>query len=458
MNRPEYTPAPETLLTALSWNAFSLEPTTYRGLLFKYKRASPRRDGFFETYPRDSDPRLQEFEDALVAHGVTTEDHNRVMTRALIDSLIGAEVKKSPTQAVSPLSPSIAALQNLVGMTGHASPAAVDKILEHFYSLGAGFDASSSATQLWLEACKHRLKNDHLLKALNDCAAVLLPGTLVEKDTTTIRTRQQASTGDLTNTPFSWFSRSWENITSPEWVDALPARVWTDWATTVLRLGIGVGFLWEAAWFQNLAREVLDVDGKARTWEQLKSGVGSIIPWEPSNAAVSIRDVTPTLKTRVFRAHCVREVLVYWLNADALRATSPLTEAVDEMRRDSELISALSAALNYRSEPNTNIWETVSFTLQTRDSDSGTPDYYGLLRRHGRRYLLVDPASEWISIIASLSSSGPGEKTTVGAISKNLSELGLRPSFNELICLLERAGLARGSADADQAVLVESAF
>ncbi len=456
MSRPEYTPAPETLLTALTWNAFSLEPNTYRGLLFKYAKPTPDKDGFFETFPSDSDPRLQELQDALVAHGVSTEDHNRDMTRALLEALTGADVSGARTKSVSPLSPSIAALQNVVGMTGKENPANFAKIIEDLYSIGAGNPVDSSATQLWLDACNHRLKSDHLLKALNDCATVLLPGTLEEKGTRVTSTEQMAVTGDLTNTPFSWFSRSWTNINSPNWVDALPARVWTDWATTVLRLGIGIGFLWEASWFENLALQILN--GKARTWDELKGNVGPMIPWEPTSAAVSIRDVLPTLRIRVFRAHGVRLELDKWFKADVQRKTLSLADAIDAMRMDTELVSALSAALNYSSDPKTNVWEAVSFTLQTRDSKEGTPDFYGLLRRRGRRYLLVDPASEWISIIASLSSPGPGKSTTVGAISKNLIELGLRPTFSELIFLLERAGLARGSADADQAVQVESAF
>jgi hypothetical protein len=40
----------------------------------------------------------------------------------------------------------------------------------------------------------------------------------------------------------------------------------------------------------------------------------------------------------------------------------------------------------------------------------------------------------------------------------SLAELGLKPDLTDVVVLLERAGLARGSADADQGVVVQSAF
>jgi len=46
----------------------------------------------------------------------------------------------------------------------------------------------------------------------------------------------------------------------------------------------------------------------------------------------------------------------------------------------------------------------------------------------------------------------------VATLMLNLEELGLRPEAGDLIRLLEKAGLARGSADADRGVIIESAF
>lgn len=46
----------------------------------------------------------------------------------------------------------------------------------------------------------------------------------------------------------------------------------------------------------------------------------------------------------------------------------------------------------------------------------------------------------------------------MGRVLLGLDELGIRPGLADLIRLLEKAGLARGSADADQGVIVQSAF
>ena len=72
--------------------------------------------------------------------------------------------------------------------------------------------------------------------------------------------------------------------------------------------------------------------------------------------------------------------------------------------------------------------------------------------------MTVDPGTEWIAVVASLACGAPGQESNVRNVMDSLAELGMQPELNDLIALLERAGLARGSADADQAVIVHSAF
>ena len=60
--------------------------------------------------------------------------------------------------------------------------------------------------------------------------------------------------------------------------------------------------------------------------------------------------------------------------------------------------------------------------------------------------------------MASLTMDEPGKSTTLRELSLSLNKLGLRPTIKELVVQLELAGLARGSADADGAVVVRSAY
>jgi hypothetical protein len=61
-------------------------------------------------------------------------------------------------------------------------------------------------------------------------------------------------------------------------------------------------------------------------------------------------------------------------------------------------------------------------------------------------------------MFASLSAKRAGWETNLGEVSAALERSGTRPQIKELLGLLEQTGLARGSADADLAVAVESAF
>jgi hypothetical protein len=124
---------------------------------------------------------------------------------------------------------------------------------------------------------------------------------------------------------------------------------------------------------------------------------------------------------------------------------------------DKDLSAHLEEAINSREKSGTNLWEAVRYALMVRPETGPFKDHYGLLRARGR-YLVIDPGTEWVTVMASLSCPSPGTQTDVASLMTSLAELGLRPELGDLIRLLERAGLAHGSADADQGVVVQSAF
>ena len=107
---------------------------------------------------------------------------------------------------------------------------------------------------------------------------------------------------------------------------------------------------------------------------------------------------------------------------------------------------------------NENCYELVRYMLLGGTTHGRYADHYYLLRKVGPRFTIVDPATEWIAAITSLSMDVPGSETNLSAVSMSLRQLGLEPSTGELTKHLELAGLARGAHDADGAIVVRSAF
>jgi len=119
------------------------------------------------------------------------------------------------------------------------------------------------------------------------------------------------------------------------------------------------------------------------------------------------------------------------------------------------MLDAISSSR--RESSGNNLWEATKYALLARGTSDQNPDYYGVLHANGR-YLTVDPGTEWVAVVASLACEVPGGATDVGTVLDSLEKLGMRPELSDLVALLERAGMARGSADADRGVMVESAF
>ena len=94
----------------------------------------------------------------------------------------------------------------------------------------------------------------------------------------------------------------------------------------------------------------------------------------------------------------------------------------------------------------------------TRDESGPFADHYGLLRTRGRSALVVEPGIEWAALVASLACGSPGAIRDVAAVLRSLRALGVSPETRDLISLLEKAGLTRGSADADSGLEVHSAY
>lgn len=447
LNRPQYVMAPEALVTALAWMVFT-SPDAYpnqpRPAAYIYRSAGSRARGLdiHTTFP-DGPDAMREFTTALAGiHAQGVYEHD-LLGVAVASSIQGTRPRRGKGQLASPLTPHLALLQDVKGFQGTAHPPDYGRILEQLFRLGvpAG-ESRAHPAMLWLEAADRRRQQDAVLGQVDAAvASALLPFTVVRD---TKQAQPLRGVWNLEGTPFSWFADAWVKLTRADWVDALPARVWVDWATTVLRLAFGLGYLWEAAWYEALGRKI--VSGSTN-FNDIAGGIPEIVPWRPSDAKTSVRDVASLLVWRVRRGNKVRDVLQKRIRAEASSSFDLRERAfVDDI--DSALSSPGTAV---------NTWEAIRYALMTRDPAGPFADHYGLLRSSGR-FLWVQPGTEWMAVVASLACDAPEGRTDVRHVMTALRALGLRPELRDVLLLLEAAGLARGSADADYGVEVRSAF
>lgn len=459
--RPQYVSVPEGFVTALAARIFSVDygvdhddkhvlAVAYQSNNAQAKRVTPALV-FHQTRPDGQT--LARFGDELAVSGIESDNDRLGLSRAVAGAIAGVRAKDGRVRAAIPLTPSLALAQNPRGLAGTRNPPDLGGILETFFQMGAPAAAQGNPTAAdqWFDAAERRRAVDRVIHAMDQAAA----GTFFVATPTRITRDTLSGTSDqFAGTPFSWFHRVWIKLCSPAWVDALPARVWVDWANTVLRLAFGMGYLWEVAWYERIARSV--VGGGMDGTDDLRKSLGPLLPWKDQTSSISVRDVSSSTKWRVLRSNSVRERIRDWdrANGQFLNAAEELAA----MRSDEDLRAQLTEALSSPAGSNENLWEAINYALLTREGTGPDADHYGFLRKHGRRFSVPDPGVEWIAAVASLSCPGPGTSTDVGQLVKDLRELGLRPNLGELVVRLEQAGVARGSADADQAVAIEAAF
>ena len=467
LNRPEYVAIPEGFLSALAWSVYEVgnmqpDPDGKKiGLRFHQDQELAANKNYTIRVTEPSGAKLAEFDAALERHGLNSLDATSSLGLAILTSIRGTKADKGVQVPASPLSPSLALLQNSVGLQGKRNPPDVAEILETMFDLGIQNQSAQTLGISLIQANKERMKIDPLLSAIDHSINdVVWGGTLKEQAIVGQRERKgQRLAPYLGESPFRWFAETWTKLMSEEWIHALPTRVWVDWVTTSLRSIYAVGFLWETTWYEAVAREVLedtlldDVDSLKNILKRQEPP----ITWRSNTSGAEIRDLSSKLKWRCFRAVEIRQLIDKWLKENKSESKS-LSECLAAMKKDSELRTKLASALNLEkgadSGPGSNLWEAIRYTLLVREAG----DFYGFFKGRGSRYLFAEPGSEWVAVMASLSSSHPGRTTDLGSVSRKLSQLGANPHPNDLLKFLERAGLARGSADADLGVIVETAF
>ncbi|MGG5171854.1 hypothetical protein ACQR35_06695 [Pseudarthrobacter sp. J1738] len=457
INRPQYVSVPEGFISSLAWKVFEWKPEHAGSekpvaMMFRAKgQTGTQHFDLWETAPKGA--ALGDFGVSLKEAGIGPSAIDATtLAMSVVNSVTGIRAEKSTHQAASPLTPGFALLQDMRGIQKSKNPPDLAEILESLYSFGGG-EIESGVARNWLRAASIRCEIDPLLAAMDSAVFKSLLNDDIQSKTFADGGLENVC-GLYPSTPFTWFRRSWDSLTSDVWVEALPARVWVDWATTVLRLALGMGFLWEAAWYETLARKLLS--GRPFTQPEVLNDVPQILPWKSSRASMSVRDVASVLVWRVHKGAGVRKQIDSWLKSNS-SPNMKFDDAVKQMQGDSSLRNDLTSALGSQTRHAPNTWEAIKYALQTRDIAGPFADYYGLLRSTGR-FLTVNPGTEWVAVVASLACKEPRGTTHVGALMDDLSELGLNPELADVVTLLESAGLARGSADADLGVQIKSAF
>jgi hypothetical protein len=209
-------------------------------------------------------------------------------------------------------------------------------------------------------------------------------------------------------------------------------------------------------WYEELAAAILGSNAvhQSDVLGAVKLGA-PLLDWRASNEGDSLRDIAEPVRTVIAHGVAIRSAL----DARSVHFEDvPFSEQIQNLRQNRDLMDALkqSASAAFTSKADA-MWESIKYALIVRSDGGEQSDHYGVIKTRGR-FSVVEPASEWIACMASLSCPGPKSIGSLGDFSKSLSSLGLRPSRNLLLSSVEKIGLARGAADADQAVEIESAF
>lgn len=461
--RPQYVAVPEGFLTSLAWRAYSVELDTDPqgkkvGLRFRGLSDDKKRVVYRITEPAGE--QLTSLGETAMQQGIMTLLDETQFAEATLNSILGIRSEKGKFQPASPLCPSFALLQNMSGIQGAENPPDLAEIIEAIFSLGETSvsnptNKTESATSHWKSAMQTRLQVDPLLKALDaafDSSVLEAPR---QENVLPSTAKYSGWAGLFPKSPFVWFNKTWTLLTSDEWVHALPARVWVDWATTVLRQAFALSYLFEVSWYESLARSILSE--KEAHWSDVTENMDDWFPWKSSTSGIEIRDVSSNLKWKCHRGVEIRSILQQWIDQNN-QSDEEFSAVISKMSKDAELCRELMNSLGSRREQGKNLWEAVRYSLITREANGPHADHFGLLKARGTRFLVADPGTEWITVLASLSGAKPKSSMNLGEVSENLKILGSCPEPSDLISLLERAGLARGSADADQGVTVETAY
>jgi hypothetical protein len=488
LNRPEYVPIPEVFISAIAWSLarrkerveFIVGGEPADGLAYARRDAGAKQTKMVTatSMPKQGDER----HDALVASLVSSlqiDASKAVEAAKVILQEIEVRAGGSLRSAAVPLTLELALLQDVPGVTGKKNPANYALLVEQFFTLGGG---KGRAADLWLGSL-----NDAKVGAvpgwLNDAVKVLIPAgctTAAEAahagllmDTVAPKAAPEWL-NQLEENPFRWFAVSWTNLCKQGWIDAMPRRRWTDWATCLLRTTFGSGFLFEAHLMQSMTCALVSDEAPDDVVSTMLDTSRRLLPWDELQSRPA-RDVKPVIMSLSANAAACQGILE-WLGSEYADFPQPdkfyssptglqdwlsAARAVvtgDKAKVQQRIAERLDAATT-KGGAGKNIYLTILYSLLGRGAFA-EDDLYGVIQSLGSagRMSCVEPGQEWLVAIASLASRKPQQLSRLGDLTRALHSIGIAPSIPMLVRKLESYGLARSSHDADEAVEIQPAF
>jgi hypothetical protein len=423
-------------------------------------------------FPINSDYE-EKWNSAISARFETEHGRDGALSEAIAYELEGIAAPGSKRVAAVPVVIASGLLQSVSGVVGSVHPEDYAGILHQIFQAGRGnLDGQTCGSHL-VNAMQQRIKTDPFLSAVEssvrdgilrpqiDSSTPLEPGAPVG-----VRKVQQDwnyPSWLQGQTPFSWFSDAWIKLTNQDWVDVLPPRRWVDWLATSARLSLGMSVLWQARYWDEIG-ELIQNDSADISIASLVERVSldPLIQWEESTSGLRQRNVQPDYRSLIARGGYVENFLQSRIRAKDISKKDSFEEAIVKLRTK-EFRQMLRSDLN-RGQNGPKFKrrrDAVESCLTARSVTGRYADHYGFLVRHGRgtaMFRVVDPSSEVLALVASLSCGTPNGECSVGDVRRSLRQLGLRPSIPELVRRLESAGLCRDSADASDSIRVKSAF
>lgn len=468
LRRPQYPSSPEILLSALAWSMVGrAEPTRSQGLIYVTHGARKRGVVVNQTFP--SGAALEQYRQGLIEAGLHDIDGELTTdeARACALALKGVAPEKGAGTASSAVGIGVALMQDPVGGLAVANPPNFANLLNTMYVLGGG--TGMTAAERWYKAAA-RYSSDPKLAAIEAplVKSVLAPFladpswpvTEPRPDESSIPRAiphwwQKEILAASIGTPFSWFRDGWDRLCSPAWYETLPARRWTGWAVCTLRTALGFSFLWEANFYSELARGVLDRERDAtHAVQRAISPPSPLVPYH--RGSVSQMDVMPAIR-RLLSVGLACRKAIEAAARDAPQDLGGLQQFIEWLRESDT--KALSAALAGNGDTGglPNLLETVRYSLLERGSSSAR-DHHGLLKVVSRRFTHVSPGAEWIVVMSAMASSGPRDALRLGDVQRSLESLGFKPRIDFLLAELEKAGLCATAADGDEGIEINLGF
>jgi len=480
--RPEYPSAPENLISSLAWSVTkNRKPppvicgVKHGGLVYqRVNAAKPSKRLLLETAPRQGDAQWEAVETKLGDIFAIDPRDQSMATEILIEDLVGNVPAKAHSRAVIPFNAHTALMQDSRGMLVKDNPPNFALIVQRMFVLGGGSGEAayylanafqqSRENEGWFETVTELIPPTELKDAADELLRAGVPRSKDEHPPLWLRDAQ---------TPFRWFSDAWTNLMANDWKGAMPARRWADWATCILRTTLGTGYMFEMNFYYQL---VLLLHGDplppAESARRVLRRDDPFFPWD-TFTSVSSRDVATKIRKTCERGTACRALLQEWVE----RAIDPCPKLADYVNdqglenwiRDArtwfaegdmrEKIEARRNAISASdSQAAKNIYFTIAYSLLDRSGGAMNTDLYALLKKRGRRYTIVEPGQEWFVVVSSMQARRPGGRTRVADVIKALDMLGVRTGYNTIVKELERAGMARTSHDADDAIVVLAAF